>query len=124
MKPDVILYDEPTSALDPEMIHEVLGVMRRLTSSGMTSVIVTHEIGFARDSADRIVFMDEGRIIEEGTPGRFFSAPRTDRARNFLEKILQHSRATADDDDTQNSAHRCPERSRLACPQRLSRDQP
>lgn len=90
MKPDVMLYDEPTSALDPEMIHEVLGVMRRLTGSGMTSVIVTHEIGFARESADRIVFMDEGKVIEEGTPEEFFSAPRTQRARNFLEKILQH----------------------------------
>lgn len=90
MKPDVMLYDEPTSALDPEMIHEVLGVMKRLTDSGMTSVIVTHEIGFARESADRIVFIDEGQIVEEASPEEFFSNPRSERAQTFLEKILQH----------------------------------
>jgi len=88
MDPKVILFDEPTSALDPEMINEVLDVMRDLAESGMTMIVVSHEIGFARSVADRIVFMDGGRIVEEGTPMAFFDHPTTDRAKDFLAKIL------------------------------------
>jgi ABC-type polar amino acid transport system ATPase subunit len=83
-----MLFDEPTSALDPEMIKEVLDVMVGLAREGMTMVVVTHEMGFARQAADRVVFMDAGQIIESGTPGEFFSNPRTERARGFLSKIL------------------------------------
>jgi glutamate transport system ATP-binding protein len=90
MNPKVMLFDEPTSALDPEMIQEVLKVMRELGEGGMTSVLVTHEIGFARQSADRIVFIDEGEIIEEGTPLEFFENTKTERARDFLDKIIHH----------------------------------
>jgi len=90
MDPKVILFDEPTSALDPEMINEVLDVMRDLARSGMTMVVVTHEMGFARSAGDRVVFMDEGRILEEAPPEEFFHHPRTDRARDFLSKILTH----------------------------------
>jgi len=90
MDPKVILFDEPTSALDPEMINEVLDVMKQLAKDGMTMVVVTHEMGFARASADRVVFMDEGAIVEESTPEQFFSDPRTDRAKDFLSKILTH----------------------------------
>ncbi|WP_279388451.1 amino acid ABC transporter ATP-binding protein [Tamaricihabitans halophyticus] len=90
MDPEVILFDEPTSALDPEMIQEVVHVMKRLSADGMTMAVVTHEIGFARESADRIVFMDEGRIIEESDPESFFTNPRTERAQEFLGKILNH----------------------------------
>ncbi|WP_246702872.1 amino acid ABC transporter ATP-binding protein [Starkeya sp. ORNL1] len=90
MKPEVMLFDEPTSALDPEMINEVLDVMQALAASGMTMVVVTHEMGFARKAADRVVFMDEGRIVEEAAPEQFFSAPKTERARNFLSKVLHH----------------------------------
>ncbi|MEJ7726731.1 MAG: amino acid ABC transporter ATP-binding protein [Actinomycetes bacterium] len=90
MDPKVILFDEPTSALDPEMINEVLDVMKQLAKDGMTMVVVTHEMGFARASADRVVFMDEGAILEESTPEQFFSDPRTDRAKDFLSKILTH----------------------------------
>lgn len=90
MDPRVMLFDEPTSALDPEMIQEVLTVMKDLSDGGMTTVLVTHEIGFARRSADRVVFMDEGRIIEENTPSEFFDHPRTERARVFLDKIIHH----------------------------------
>ena len=90
MRPKVLLFDEPTSALDPEMIHEVLDVMTELAREGMTMLVVTHEMGFARQAADRVVFMDEGQIAEEATPEEFFSNPRTERARDFLSKILAH----------------------------------
>ena len=90
MNPKVMLFDEPTSALDPEMINEVLDVMKELARDGMTMVVVTHEMGFARHSANRVVFMDGGRIIEEAPPDEFFSLPATERARDFLSKILSH----------------------------------
>ena len=90
MEPKVMLFDEPTSALDPEMINEVLDVMVGLARRGMTMVVVTHEMGFARKAADRVVFMADGEILEENTPQEFFTAPRTDRARDFLSKILEH----------------------------------
>ena len=88
MKPEVMLFDEPTSALDPEMVGEVLDVMKELAKSGMTMVCVTHEMGFAREVADRVLFMDEGKIIEEGTPQEIFSAPREQRTKDFLNKVL------------------------------------
>ncbi|KMK93698.1 amino acid ABC transporter ATP-binding protein [Rossellomorea marisflavi] len=88
MEPKVMLFDEPTSALDPEMVKEVLDVMKALAHSGMTMVIVTHEMGFAREVADRVVFMDEGVILEEGNPVEFFSNPTSTRGKVFLEKIL------------------------------------
>jgi polar amino acid transport system ATP-binding protein len=84
MKPEVILFDEPTSSLDPELVGEVLGVMQDLVLEGMTMVVVTHEMGFARDVASRVVFMDGGHIVESGPPDQFFAAPQTDRARQFL----------------------------------------
>ncbi|CAH8773015.1 amino acid ABC transporter ATP-binding protein [Paenibacillus dendritiformis] len=90
MKPKIMLFDEPTSALDPETIGEVLDVMRTLAREGMTMVVVTHEMGFAREVADRIVFMDQGRIIEEAEPVDFFTSPREERARVFLSRILNH----------------------------------
>ena len=90
MKPRVLLFDEPTSALDPEMVGEVLDVMVELAQSGMTMIVVTHEMGFARKVADRVVFMDGGAILEEGKPTEFFDHPRTERAREFLAKILPH----------------------------------
>jgi polar amino acid transport system ATP-binding protein len=90
MQPKIMLFDEPTSALDPEMINEVLDVMIGLAREGMTMVVVTHEMGFARKVADRIVFMDEGRIVEQAAPTQFFTEARTDRARAFLGKILSH----------------------------------
>ena len=90
MDPKVMLFDEPTSALDPEMITEVLDVMKELAAAGMTMVVVTHEMGFARHSAHRVVFMDEGRLVEQAAPTEFFAAPKTDRAREFLSKILAH----------------------------------
>jgi putative glutamine transport system ATP-binding protein len=90
MEPKIMLFDEPTSALDPEMIREVLDVMRDLAKSGMTMLVVTHEMGFAREAADRIVFMDEGRIVEDADCARFFGDPRSERARRFLENILHH----------------------------------
>ena len=88
MHPEVILFDEPTSALDPEMVGEVLDVMRKLAEDGMTMVVVTHEMGFAKEVGDRILFMADGVIMEQNTPQAFFSAPRTDRARDFLAKVL------------------------------------
>jgi len=88
MDPKLMLFDEPTSALDPEMIGEVLDVMKNLAEEGMTMVVVTHEMGFAREVADRVVFMDEGMIIEEGTPEHFFTAPTHPRAKLFLSQIL------------------------------------
>ncbi|MEU5610971.1 amino acid ABC transporter ATP-binding protein [Streptomyces sparsogenes] len=90
MDPKAMLFDEPTSALDPEMINEVLEVMRQLAREGMTMVVVTHEMGFARYAAHRVVFMDGGRIVEDRPPDEFFSAPRTERAKDFLSKILKH----------------------------------
>jgi len=90
MGPKLILFDEPTSALDPEMIKEVLDVMIELAESGMTMVVVTHEMGFARSAARRVVFMDEGRIVEVAPPAQFFSQPESERARDFLSKILAH----------------------------------
>ncbi len=90
MDPKVMLFDEPTSALDPEMISEVLDVMRGLAADGMTMIVVTHEMGFAKASANRVVFMDGGRIVEENTPSEFFGNPRSERARDFLSKILAH----------------------------------
>lgn len=90
MKPKVMLFDEPTSALDPEMINEVLDVMVGLAKDGMTMVVVTHEMGFARKAADRVVFMADGQIIEDATPEEFFTHPKSDRAKDFLSKILTH----------------------------------
>nr|WP_209439441.1 amino acid ABC transporter ATP-binding protein [Kitasatospora phosalacinea] len=90
MNPKVMLFDEPTSALDPEMVNEVLEVMRSLAAKGMTMVVVTHEMGFARSAANRVLFMADGRIVEQNTPEAFFTAPRSDRAKDFLSKILHH----------------------------------
>ena len=88
MQPEVILFDEPTSALDPEMIGEVLDVMQKLAREGMTMVVVTHEMGFAKEVASRVVFMDQGEIIEEGTPEQIFSSPQSRRLQDFLSKVL------------------------------------
>jgi len=88
--PKLMLFDEPTSALDPEMIREVLDVMRDLATGGMTMIVVTHEMGFAREVCDRLVFIDEGRIVEEGTPDDFFRATKSERAREFVDKIIHH----------------------------------
>ncbi|MCL7430092.1 amino acid ABC transporter ATP-binding protein [Streptomyces sp. YS415] len=90
MEPKALLFDEPTSALDPEMINEVLEVMRQLAREGMTMVVVTHEMGFARSAAHRVVFMSDGRIVEDRAPEDFFTAPESERARDFLSKILKH----------------------------------
>jgi polar amino acid transport system ATP-binding protein len=88
MDPKIMLFDEPTSALDPEMVGEVLEVMKQLAREGMTMVVVTHEMGFAREVADRVLFMDQGKLVEEGTPEHFFTAPREDRAKAFLKQVL------------------------------------
>ncbi len=88
MEPQVMLFDEPTSALDPEMVGEVLDVMKELAKSGMTMVCVTHEMGFAREVGDRVIFFDEGRIVEEGTPAEIFSSPKEKRTQDFLNKVL------------------------------------
>ena len=90
MDPKLMLFDEPTSALDPEMINEVLDVMTSLARDGMTMVVVTHEMGFARRAADRVVFMADGKLVEQATPEEFFTAPKTERAQDFLSKILSH----------------------------------
>jgi glutamate transport system ATP-binding protein len=90
MDPKLMLFDEPTSALDPEMIREVLDVMRQLAKDGMTMIVVTHEMGFAREVCDRIVFIDAGEIVEEGPPDEFFSAARSPRAKEFVDKIIHH----------------------------------
>lgn len=90
MKPKVMLFDEPTSALDPEMVSEVLDVMVSLAGDGMTMIVVTHEMGFARKAADRVIFMDNGRIVEENNPAAFFDAPQSERARSFLSSVLNH----------------------------------
>jgi polar amino acid transport system ATP-binding protein len=88
MEPKLMLFDEPTSALDPEMVKEVLNVMKDLAVSGMTMAVVTHEMGFAREVSDRVMFLDEGKLLEEGTPQELFNNPRTSRAKDFLEKVL------------------------------------
>ena len=88
MQPEVMLFDEPTSALDPEMVGEVLDVMKELAKTGMTMVCVTHEMGFAREVADRVLFMDEGKILEEGTPAEIFTSPKEQRTKDFLNKVL------------------------------------
>lgn len=90
MQPKVLLFDEPTSALDPEMVGEVLDVMKRLAEAGITMICVTHEMGFARNAADRIIFMDQGEIVETGSPDAFFTAPKTERSQRFLELISRH----------------------------------
>ena len=90
MRPKVMLFDEPTSALDPEMVGEVLDVMTSLAAEGMTMIVVTHEMGFARRAADRVVFMDQGQIVEDAAPDRFFDAPESERARSFLASVLSH----------------------------------
>ena len=91
MSPDIMLFDEPTSALDPEVTHEVLEVMVALAEEGMTMMVVTHEMGFARQVADRVIFMDQGKIIEEAPPEVFFKSPSSERTRNFLERILPYN---------------------------------
>ena len=88
MEPEVLLFDEPTSALDPEMVGEVLDVMRELAHSGMTMVVVTHEMGFAREVGTRVIFMDKGVIMEDGTPTEIFTAPKSERLKTFLAKVL------------------------------------
>jgi general L-amino acid transport system ATP-binding protein len=90
MSPRIMLFDEPTSALDPEMIKEVLDVMIELARSGMTMLVVTHEMGFARSVADRVIFMDRGEIVEQGTPKEFFANPKSERTKLFLSQILNH----------------------------------
>ncbi|CAM4404025.1 amino acid ABC transporter ATP-binding protein [Paenibacillus alkaliterrae] len=90
MKPQIMLFDEPTSALDPEMIGEVLDAMKKLAQEGMTMVVVTHEMGFAREVGSRMVFMDEGRIVEEATPADFFASPKEERAKLFLSRLINH----------------------------------
>ena len=89
MNPDVMLFDEPTSALDPEMVGEVLSVMKDLADGGMTMVVVTHEMGFAREVASRVLFMDGGYVLEEGTPDEVFSNPKNERTKEFLSKVLK-----------------------------------
>ena len=88
MEPEVMLFDEPTSALDPEMVGEVLDVMRELARDGMTMIVVTHEMGFAREVADRVIFMADGSIVEEGTPREIFDTPKEERTQNFLSTVL------------------------------------
>jgi ABC-type polar amino acid transport system ATPase subunit len=88
MNPDIMLFDEPTSALDPEMVGEVLDLMRQLAVAGMTMVVVTHEMGFAKEVGDRILFMDDGLVVEEAPPAELFDAPKMDRTKKFLEKVL------------------------------------
>lgn len=88
MEPDVLLFDEPTSALDPEMVGEVLEVMRRLAKDGMTMVVVTHEMGFAREVASKVLFMDDGKIVEQGTPSEIFDSPKSERLKDFLSKVI------------------------------------
>lgn len=93
MNPEVILFDEPTSALDPEMVGEVLAVMKKLAESGLTMIIVTHEMTFARDVANKVVFMDDGVIVEEGTPEQLFTSPKQERTREFLSRMLTYFQA-------------------------------
>ncbi|MBV4419288.1 amino acid ABC transporter ATP-binding protein [Clostridium tyrobutyricum] len=89
MNPDIMLFDEPTSALDPELVGEVLNVMKKLAEDGMTMVVVTHEMGFAKEVADRVIFMDEGKIVEQGTPEDVFDNPKQDRTKSFLNKVFK-----------------------------------
>ena len=89
MKPEIMLFDEPTSALDPELVGDVLNVMKELATSGMTMLVVTHEMGFAKEVADRVLFMADGIIAEEGTPEEIFTNPKAERTRNFLNAILE-----------------------------------
>lgn len=91
MEPKVLLFDEPTSALDPELVGDVLGVMKSLAEEGMTMIVVTHEMGFARDVADRVIFMAGGNIVEEGTPGEIFTVPKEERTRTFLARVLSYN---------------------------------
>lgn len=91
MNPKIMLFDEPTSALDPEMVGEVLKVMKDLAEEGMTMVIVTHEMGFAREVVDRVIFMDQGYILEEGDPKEIFTAPKSDRCKEFLDKVINNN---------------------------------
>lgn len=95
MNPEVILFDEPTSALDPEMVGEVLAVMKNLAEAGLTMIIVTHEMTFARDVANKVVFMDDGVIVEEGAPQQIFTAPKQERTREFLSRMLNESQSQA-----------------------------
>ncbi|MBQ2532716.1 MAG: amino acid ABC transporter ATP-binding protein, partial [Lachnospiraceae bacterium] len=88
MNPEIMLFDEPTSALDPEMVGEVLDVMKELAAEGMSMVVVTHEMGFAREVADKVIFMDEGQLIEEGTPEEIFNHPKSERLQSFLQKVI------------------------------------
>jgi len=88
MEPEVMLFDEPTSALDPEMVGEVLDVMKELAQDGMTMVVVTHEMGFAKEVGSRVVFMDQGKLVEQGAPGEIFSNPKNPRLQDFLSKVL------------------------------------
>ncbi|MBS0538247.1 MAG: amino acid ABC transporter ATP-binding protein, partial [Proteobacteria bacterium] len=88
MNPKVMLFDEPTSALDPELVGEVLAVMEQVAAEGMTMVVATHEMGFARRVADRVVFMDQGKVVEQGTPDEIFGAPKSDRLKRFLERVV------------------------------------
>ncbi len=88
MNPEIMLFDEPTSALDPELVDDVLQVMKGLATEGMTMVVVTHEMGFAREMADRVIFMDEGTIVEEGSPEAIFTSPKEERTRAFLSRVL------------------------------------
>lgn len=90
MEPKVLLFDEPTSALDPEMVGEVLDVIKKLATSGVTMIVVTHEMGFARQVADRVIFMDAGQIVEQGTPAEIFDSPQEERTKNFLNAVLEH----------------------------------
>ena len=90
MQPRIMLFDEPTSALDPEMVKEVLDTMIELARSGMTMIVVTHEMGFAKSVADRVIFMDKGEIVEQGPPKEFFTSPKSERTRTFLAQILNH----------------------------------
>jgi polar amino acid transport system ATP-binding protein len=98
MKPKLMLFDEPTSALDPELVGEVLRVMRQLAQDGMTMIVVTHEMGFAREVADRVVFMDGGVVVEEGPPSEVISNPQHERTRSFLSRMRQEDEAQAKDD--------------------------
>ena len=106
MQPKAMLFDEVTSALDPELIGEVLRVMRQLAAEGMTMVVVTHEMGFARDVADRVIFMADGVVVEEGSPQQMFSAPKNDRTRQFLQSILERNAELGDEAATPPSEPR------------------
>jgi polar amino acid transport system ATP-binding protein len=99
MKPELMLFDEPTSALDPELVGEVLAVMRSLAADGTTMIVVTHEMGFAREVADRVVFMDQGVVVEEGAPDQVLLNPREERTRSFLRRVKQQAEAEAQHDE-------------------------